>query len=298
MQKKIIVLAGPTASGKTSLSILLAQQLGIPILSADSRQLYKRLDIGTAKPTAAELNLVRHYFINHIDIDQKYTAGIFQKEGTELLEELWIKNDYVILSGGTGLYLQALLEGFDNLEASDEKTRNQVQEYFRNHGLNGLQIWLQKLDPVYYQQIDQNNPRRLSRGIEFNLMTGSKLSDFQKKQLKSIEFKIIPLVLLPSRDILYQRINQRVDVMIQNGLIQETESLVDYWDCQSMDTVGYKEIIAFLRKKITKEEAISLIKQHSRNYAKRQTTWIKKFNPGLEVHDKTIEEILKFIQKE
>lgn len=288
MQKKIlIVIVGPTAIGKTALSILIAKLFSCPIISADSRQFYKEMNIGTAKPTIEEMQGIMHYFINSHTITDNYNVGKFEKEAILLLDDLFKTHDTLVMVGGSGLYINAVCEGLDELPESDTLVRKKVDLLFKNEGLEGLQKELKQLDPDYYKQVDLNNSQRLSRAIEVCLVSGKPYSSLRKEKQKTRNFKSIKVGLTTSRELLYEKINIRVDGMIKNGLLQEVESLHPYKDLNSLQTVGYKELFTYLdslnkveflpedNAKLLKT-AIDLIKQNTRRFAKRQLTWFRK----------------------
>ncbi|MBK8956234.1 MAG: tRNA (adenosine(37)-N6)-dimethylallyltransferase MiaA [Saprospiraceae bacterium] len=275
-KNNLIVISGPTASGKSDLAFRLAQHWQCPIISADSRQIYKELDIGTGKPTKDMLNAVEHHFIDHIEPENNYSVGTFEKEALFCLENLFKIHPCVIVCGGTGLYLKALLKGLDELPASDSDSKLRAQQLYAKEGLDGFLGLLQKIDPDYFDRVDRNNIRRISRALEVYFMTGRPFSYYVNKKSPIARFPFQEYCLMPDREWLYERINQRVNEMIQWGLLDEVQRLLPWKAYQALDTVGYKELFAFLEKKSSWEEAISLIKQHSRNYAKRQITWFRK----------------------
>ena len=297
--KYLIAISGPTAIGKTALSIRFAKKLNTIILSADSRQVYKELTIGTAKPTEAELNLVPHFFINHVSIQENYNVGIYEKEVIQFLKNHFKDNDIAIMCGGTGLYIDAVCNGLDVFPEIGEAAKLKVKS-IEIQGLQVLQETLFAVDPEYYHQIDISNARRMSRALEVYYETDKPFSTFLSKetQKKEREFKVIKICLRLSREELYQRINQRVDEMIKNGLLDEVRNLLPDKGLKALETVGYKDLFGFLNKEYSLAFAIEKIKQHTRNYAKRQITWFKKDNSYqfFEVGDE--EKILKFIEKE
>ncbi len=275
-QNTLVVISGPTASGKSDLALELAEIWGCPILSADSRQVFQKVNIGTAKPSEEMLQRAPHFFIDHMEIDSSYNAGMFEKEASALLDNLFQKEDKVILCGGTGLYIKALLQGMDELPAADENIRNQVQSFYNQEGLEGLQKRVQEIDPDYYAQADINNPRRLMRALEVFLISGTAYSYLREKKSVERSFSVREICLIPDRSVLYERINSRVDRMMAEGLLEETLQLQKYRHTQAMDTVGYKELFTYLDGNISLESAVELIKQHTRNFAKRQMTWFRK----------------------
>lgn len=273
MKKNLIVIAGPTAVGKTALSIELAKFYNCPIISADSRQFYKEMSIGTAKPTAEEMQDVPHYFIDHISIHDTYNVGQFEREAIDYIESLFKTHEYLILVGGSGLYINAILNGVDEFEEIPSHIREQLIKDYEERGLTYLQEKLKQLDEVYYHQVDLNNPQRIMRALEVCIHTQKPYSSFRTKEKKQRSFNTINILINTERETLYTRINKRVDIMMQNGLLEEVKSLYPYKHLNALNTVGYKELFDFMDGKCTLEEAVNLIKQNSRRYAKRQLTW-------------------------
>lgn len=283
--KKLIVIAGPTASGKTSLSIALAQHYYSEIISADSRQFYRRMNIGTAKPTSAELETIKHHFIDSLEISDKYNIGKYEVDSLDLIESLFLKHNILFLTGGSGLYLDAICNGIDVLPESTEKLRIELTYQLNKEGIESLQLKLKEVDPEHFHQIDIQNPHRLIRALEICLSTGRKISELRTNKKKKRNFTIKKIGLNIDRTELYERINNRVDEMIAKGLVKEVEELLPYKNENALQTVGYKEIFNYFDKKLSLTDAIALIKQNTRNYAKRQMTWFRKdseirwFNP-------------------
>ncbi len=273
---QIIVIAGPTASGKTALSIKLAAAFDSEIISADSRQFYRNMDIGTAKPSDEELNEIPHHLINSLDVTEKYNVGRFETEALVVAETLFRKLDTVFLTGGSGLYIDAFCKGMDDLPETKPEIREDLNKLFEKEGIEILKKKLQEADPEYFSECDINNPHRIMRALEIITITGEKYSTLRKKAYKKRDFKIKKIGLLVDRDLLYNRINKRVDRMIEQGLLKEVESLLPYRNEYALQTVGYRELFEFIDKKISFEEAVTLIKQNTRNYAKRQMTWFRK----------------------
>lgn len=284
-KKHIIVIAGPTGSGKTDLSIKLAKHYGCPILSSDSRQVFKGMVIGTAQPTAAQLTEAEHHLIATHDITEHYTAGRYEKEALSILEGLFSRHDTVVVVGGSGLYIDALCDGMDSLPKSDPALRRELTERLRNHGLDNLSDELKVLDPVYYEKVDRSNPNRIIRALEVCLQTGKPYSTLRSGRKGQRDFGIIKIGITMPRDILYDRINRRVDIMTAEGLEDEARSFYPHRELNSLQTVGYREFFEYFDGTISREEAIELIKRNSRRYAKRQMTWfgryedIEWFNP-------------------
>jgi tRNA dimethylallyltransferase len=271
--KTLIVIAGPTASGKTKLAIELAKHYRCPIVSADSRQVFKELNIGVARPSESELSQADHYFIASHSISQEFNAGIFEKEALTLLQTIFTKHQYAVLCGGTGLYIQALLLGLDVLPEANLALRHELSKKYLKHGLNYLQERLQNKAPEFYENCEKNNPQRLMRAIE--IVESSEHS--KKNTINNItrDFKYVGIYLNPPREELYENINKRVEKMIVAGLEAEVKAIFEFKHTNALQTVGYKEWIEYFEGKQSKEEVIEKIKQHTRNYAKRQVTWFK-----------------------
>jgi len=285
MSKTLIVIAGPTAAGKTALAIQIAKHFKTEIISADSRQFYREMNIGTAKPSKEELEAVRHHLINSHSIHDSFSVGDFEKEVIKLLDKLFKTHDQVVLVGGSGLFINAVCNGFDELPVASEDTRNKLNQLFSEKGIEHLQEKLKKADPVYYAEVDINNPQRLIRALEVFESTGRPFSAYRTNIPKKRNFNIIKLAISPNREKLYEQINLRVDQMVENGLFEEVEGLKEYSHLNALNTVGYSEIFDYFDGKHTKQEAIDKIKQNTRRFAKRQLTWFKKsedikwFNP-------------------
>lgn len=273
--KKLIVVGGPTASGKTGLAILLAQHFNTEILSADSRQCYRELNIGVAKPYPGELELVPHHFINSHSIEDEVSAGIYERYAMNCLEELFKKYDKVICVGGTGMYLKALCEGIDEMPIVDPKVDEEILASYKANGIEWLQNELRTADPDFIQIGEIQNPARMLRALSFIRSNGQSILAFRTQEKKPRNFDIIRYAIDLDRDELYNRINYRVDDMMHDGLYDEVESLLPYQDLKSLNTVGYTELFDYFNDKSTIEESIDKIKQHTRNYAKRQITWFK-----------------------
>ena len=284
--KNLIVIVGPTAVGKTAMSIAIAKAFDCPVVSADSRQFFKEMNIGTAKPTEAEIQGVIHYFINSHSITDDFNVGKYETEAIALLEKLFQTNEKIILVGGSGLYIDAVCKGFDELPEADEEIRNKINLLLKTDGIEGLQELLKELDISYYNKVDLQNPQRLSRALEVCLTTGKPYSELRKGKAKKRNFNIIKVGINTSRELLYDRINKRVDEMMKDGLLNEVKSLQDFKHLNALQTVGYKELFDHLENKLDLNSAIELIKQNSRRFAKRQLTWfhrdeeIKWFEPN------------------
>jgi tRNA dimethylallyltransferase len=276
LKNNLIVIAGPTASGKTDLSIRVAKHFSAEIISADSRQFYREMDIGTAKPSANQLKEVNHHFINSLSVEQDYNAGQFENDCMKLLEKLFRKSDTVVMAGGAGLYIHAVLNGVDRLPHADIEIRKSLSEKLEQEGIESLQFQLQRLDPGYYEKVDKQNPKRLMRAIEVCLVSGKKYSSLLGKKKAVRNFNPVLLGLQIEKKLLYERINLRVEKMVEDGLVAEVKHLLQYKKYNALQTVGYKEIILYFEEKISLAEAIDLIKKNTRNYAKRQMTWFRK----------------------
>ncbi len=275
--KRILIsVCGPTAAGKTALAIELAKYFQTEIISADSRQFYRETEIGTAKPSAGELAAVPHHFINSHSITENFSVADFEKAALTKLEELFQQHEVVLIVGGSGLYLQAIYQGFDDLPNAEPQERERWNQAYQEFGLEYLQNQLKIFDPQYYEQVDLQNPQRIIRALEVSASTGKPYSSFLTKTKKTRDFKIIKIGINPERAILYDRINKRVDEMAKNGLVKEVLSLLPNQHLNALNTVGYKEIFDAFNKKTPVKEAIKLIKQNTRHFAKRQITWFKK----------------------
>jgi len=273
----LLVICGPTAVGKTALAIQLAQRWNAEIISADSRQFYREMNIGTAKPSTIELQTVPHHFINNLSVFTKhYSAGKFEFEVLEFLENYFKKNNIAIMVGGSGLFINAVCSGFDKMETDNENERWITRKFLNEQSLEWLQNEVQRLDPEYFAIVDTKNPVRLKRALEIIYATGKKYSEQRIGKKAERPFNIIKIGLQLPREILYQRINERVDQMLQNGLQEEATELYINKKLPALNTVGYSEFFDLIDDKLTLPEAVALIKQNTRNYAKRQLTWFKK----------------------
>lgn len=274
--KNLILIVGPTAVGKTALAVSLAKYYNTEIISADSRQFYKELEIGTAKPSVEELSQVHHHLINSHSYTELIDAGTYERIALEILSGLFLKHDVVIAVGGSGLYIQALCEGLDPVDLRDEKLRSELSSY----SIAELQEKLKQLDPEYFEIVDQHNPQRLMRAIEVITLTGKTYTSLRTGKKKDRSFNIIKIGLNDDRSVLYERINTRVDKMIENGLEDEAKSFYPFKNEYTLQTVGYSEWFDYFDGKHSKAEAIELIKRNSRRYAKRQLTWFNR-DPGI-----------------
>jgi len=285
-QKTLIVVAGPTAVGKTALAIDLARHYHTDIVSADSRQFYREMSIGTAKPTDEELAQAKHHFVNSHSVTEDYNVGDFEQQGLEVLNQIFAEHDVAILAGGSGLYIKAICEGFDDLPSVNKFIRAELNTTLEEQGLAFLQQELKTADPVYYAQVDINNPQRVIRALEVIRETGQPFSSFRTASPRQRSFNIIKIGLNLPRELLYSRINQRVDDMVTQGLLEEVTSLLPYRGYNALNTVGYSEIFDYLDGIMDLPTAIALIKQNTRRFAKRQLTWFNRdkdmawFEPG------------------
>ena len=293
--KKLIVLVGPTAVGKTEVSLRLAEHFRTEIISADSRQIYKELEIGTAKPTPDELSRVTHHFINTHTLEQAYDAGAYGREALALIHTLFKKHTALILCGGSGLYIKAVLEGFDEMPEIPIGIRDQIVAEYELKGLSWLQQTVKEIDPDYFEQVDINNPQRLVRALELFKASGQRVSQLRVKEKRSHDFQIIKIGLELDRDKLYTRIDTRMDAMIEKGLFNEAEHFFPNRNLNALQTVGYREIFDYIEGKFDKEEAIRLLKRNTRRYAKRQLTWFKKDSDVMWVQADQVDQIIAYL---
>ncbi|MEH6681517.1 MAG: tRNA (adenosine(37)-N6)-dimethylallyltransferase MiaA [Sediminicola sp.] len=299
MEKILISVVGPTAIGKTRLAIQLAQHFGTVILSADSRQFYKEMAIGTAVPSTEELRTAQHYFVQHIGIGDDYSVGDYEREALQLLKTLFQKNDLVVMVGGSGLYIDAVTKGLDSFPEVDPKYRTGLNLVLKEEGIVPLQEELSRLDPVHYSNMDVQNPHRLVRALEICLGTGKPYSSFLGKDRKPRDFRTVTVGIQADRKIIYERIDQRVDLMMAEGLLEEVTSLQPYKDQNALQTVGYQELFRYLEGKCSLEFSIAEIKKNSRRFAKRQLTWFKRNKNTLWVaHSAPFTDIIPLIDKE
>lgn len=278
MDKYLVVIAGPTASGKTSTAIKVAQALGSVIISADSRQFYKEIPIGTAAPTKQELSKVQHYMIHNLSVEDDYNVADYEHDVLNLLNKLFLEHDTVVLTGGSGLFIDAVCNGIDFMPDISDENRESVKKLYQDGGLQALQEEVKRLDPEYYKIVDKQNPRRLQRAIEVCYQTGLPYFSFRNNIVKHRDFKIVKVAILWERNELISRINQRVENMIAEGLVEEARMMYPKRHLNSLNTVGYKEMFEYFDGKITLEEAIEQIKISTRQYAKRQMTWLRRSN--------------------
>ena len=276
MHKTCIIIAGPTAVGKTSLAIRLAQHFSTQIISADSRQCYKELNIGVAKPSKEELEQVPHHFINTISITDAFTAAAYEKYALQTIEKIFESNDVAVMVGGTGLYIKSFIEGLDEIPEVDSEVRERIVTSYHQQGLEWLQQEVKKIDPTYFEVGEVYNPQRLMRALEVKMSTGKSITSFQQKNKKERSFNILQFGLELPRPVLYNRINNRADQMIKMGLEEEVRNLIPFKHLNALQTVGYRELFEYFENSVSREKAIEMIRQNTRHYAKRQMTWFKK----------------------
>ena len=274
--KTLIVVVGATGSGKTDLSLRLATHFAAPILSTDSRQVYRGIPIGTAQPTAEQLATAEHHFIASHELTDNFSCGEYEVQALARLEELFKEHDHVVAVGGSGLYIQALCEGMDDLPHADEELRKSLSDRLKNEGVESLAEELKRLDPEYYEQVDRQNPSRVLRAVEVCLQTGKPYSSLRTGEKRKRDFRIVKVGIDWEREILYDRINRRVDMMIDEGLEAEARAVYHLRHLNSLQTVGYREMFDYFDGTISRDEAIELIKRNSRRYAKRQMTWFRR----------------------
>ena len=276
MSKTLIVITGPTAVGKTDLCLDIAKYFGIPIINADSRQIYREIKIGTAAPTEEQLQQVRHYFVGTQALTDYYSASIYEQEVMSLLDTLFQTSDYALLSGGSMMYIDAVCNGIDDIPTVDDETRNTLKRRLAEEGLESLCEQLRLLDPEHYEIVDKKNPRRVVHALEICLMTGRTYTSFRTNEHKERPFNIIKIGLTRDREIIYERINRRVDIMMEQGFLDEARSVYPLRHLNALNTVGYKELFAYLDGTWSLEEAVERIKGNTRRYARKQLTWYKK----------------------
>lgn len=293
--KRLIVIGGPTASGKTALAIRIAQHFSTEILSADSRQFYREMSIGTAKPAPADLAMVPHHFIDSLNLTDAYSVGDFERDALAVLDKIFLHHDVAVMTGGSGLFIQAVCAGLDAFPDVDPAVRLSIQQGERTGGLEWMQHELGRLDPVYFGMVDRQNPARVRRALEVSASAGQPYSSFLTKEKAKRHFEPVYIRLEMARAELYDRIHIRVDDMIRNGLEAEAKSMLPYRHLPALKTVGYEEFFDFFDGKITREEAIDKIKQHTRNYAKRQETWFRKHGNWVPFHPADSDAIISWL---
>ena len=295
MNKTLIVITGPTAVGKTALCLEIAKHFDIPIINADSRQIYRELRIGTAQPTKEQMQEVKHYFVGTLGLDDYYSASLFEQQVLECLEQQFLTSDYALLSGGSMMYIDAVCDGIDDIPTIDDETRTLMKQRLADEGLEALVEELRRLDPEYYEIVDRQNPRRVVHALEICVMTGKTYTSFRKREKRQRPFRIIKIGLNRPREELYQRINQRVDEMMQQGLLEEAKSLYPMRQMNALNTVGYKELFDHLEGRWPLEEAVERIKGNTRRYARKQLTWYKKDPQIRWFHPQETEQIISYI---
>ena len=292
----LIVVGGPTGSGKSALAVEIAKHFGAPIISTDSRQMYRGMAIGTAQPTKEELTAVKHYFIADREPEDDFNCGRYEVEALTLLDRLFAENRYVVAVGGSGLYIQALCSGMDSLPEADEELRNTLKARLESEGLESLFAELQRLDPTYAEVVDRCNPARVMRALEVCIATGKPYSELRSGTVVERPFNIIKIATDMPRDILYDRINRRVDMMVEEGLLAEAESMYPKRHLNALQTVGYRELFDYFDGKCSLEEAIELVKRNSRRYAKRQMTWFRRDSEFRWFTPSNLSEIIAYIE--
>ena len=296
--KTLIVITGPTAVGKTALCLDIAQHFGIPIINADSRQIYKELKIGTASPTSEQLQLVPHYFVGSLSLTDYYSASLFEQQVLEILSRQFRSHDFALMAGGSMMYIDAVCDGIDDIPTVDDQTRETLKRRLAQEGLEALVEQLKELDPEYYEIVDRQNPRRVVHGLEICLMTGKTYTSFRKREKKERPFRIVKIGLNRPREELYDRINQRVDQMMQQGLLEEAKALYPMRQMNALNTVGYKELFDYLDGRWPLEEAVERIKGNTRRYARKQLTWYKKDPQIRWFHPDEKEQIISYISQD
>lgn len=298
VQKTLIVIVGPTAIGKTSLAIELAKHYQTEIISADSRQFFKEMSIGTAKPSDEELAAAPHHFINSHSITQLFSTGDFEAQALALIAQLFNKHHVLVMVGGSGLYINAICNGLDDMPDIDLAIRERLNQQFANEGIEPIRKQLSELDPEYFTKVDQSNPQRMIRGLEVVLSTGQKLSSFLTSNKKERPFNIIKIGLNTAREKLYQQINHRVDIMMAHGLVEEVKALEPYKEFNALKTVGYSEIFDYLDGSIDLPTAVDKIKQNTRRFAKRQLTWFRKDTETTWFKPKESENVISYVKNQ
>lgn len=295
LNKTLIVVVGPTAIGKTALAITLANHFNTEIISADSRQFFKEMAIGTAKPDAEELAAAKHHFIDSHSVSQLFSTGDFEVEALKTIDNILSNHNTAIMVGGSGLYINAVVNGLDEMPEIDLSIREKLNKQFETEGINAIQTQLAKYDPEYFAKVDQQNPQRMIRGLEVFLSTGQKLSSMLSATKKQRPFNIVKIGLNTDRAVLYNRINLRVDKMMELGLLDEVKSLLPYRTFNALNTVGYAELFDYVDGKVDLETAVSAIKQNTRRFAKRQLTWFRRDEEIKWFEPNDTEEVIRFI---
>jgi tRNA dimethylallyltransferase len=295
LKKTLIVITGPTAVGKTALCMDLATHFGIPIINADSRQIYRELKIGTARPTEEQMQQVKHYFVGTLGLEDYYSASLFEQQVLELLSQLFQTHDHALMAGGSMMYIDAVCDGIDDIPTIDDETRTLMKRRLAEEGLEQLCEDLKRLDPEYFEIVDKQNPRRVVHALEICTMTGQTYTSFRRREKRERPFRIIKIGLNRPREELYARINQRVDEMIANGLLEEVKSMYPKRSLNALNTVGYKELFDYIDGRWPLEEAVERIKGNTRRYARKQLTWYKKDDQIHWFHPDEITTIIDYI---
>ena len=295
--KTLFVLIGPTGVGKTELSLNIAEMLGCDIVSADSRQMYAELKIGTASPTQEQLSRVKHHFVGNLSLTDYYSAARYEEEAIECISRLFESNESVLLTGGSMMYIDAVCKGIDDIPTVDEETRAFMMERYESEGLEALCAELRLLDPEYYRIVDLKNPKRVIHALEICHMTGQTYTSFRTQTEKERPFRIIKIGLKRNREELYERINRRVDIMMEEGLLDEVRNVLPYRHLNSLNTVGYKELFMFLDRTWTLDFAVEKIKQNSRIYSRKQMTWFKRDTDITWFHPDNQDGIIQFVKE-
>lgn len=295
MEKTLIVITGPTAVGKTALCLDVAKHFHIPIINADSRQIFRELKIGTAPPTEAQMQQVHHDFVGMLGLDDYYSASLFEQQVLELLDRQFLTSDYALMAGGSMMYIDAVCDGIDDIPTIDDQTRTMMKQRLADEGLEALCEELRQCDPEYYEIVDRQNPRRVVHALEICLMTGKTYTSFRKREKRQRPFGIIKIGLNRPREELYERINRRVDQMMADGLLEEAKALYPRRHLNALNTVGYKELFDYIDGRWPLEEAVERIKGNTRRYARKQLTWFKKDESIRWFHPDETETIIKYI---
>ena len=298
MEKTLIVITGPTAVGKTALCMDLAKHFNTPIINADSRQIYRELKIGTARPSNKQMSEVKHYFVGTLGMDDYYSASLYEQQVLSLLDDIFKTSDYALLSGGSMMYIDAVCNGIDDIPTVDDETRETLKKRLLMEGLESLCEELRQRDPEYYEIVDKQNPRRVVHALEICVMTGKPYSSFRTQEKKVRPFRIIKIGLTRPREELYKRINRRVDKMMKDGLLEEAKEMYPKREVNALNTVGYKELFEYLKGKFTLHEAVERIKGNTRRYARKQLTWYKKDEQIRWFHPDDKEEIISYIEQQ
>ena len=295
MEKTLIVITGPTAVGKTALCLDVAKHFHIPIINADSRQIFRELKIGTATPTEEQMQQVHHDFVGMLGLDDYYSASLFEQQVLELLDRQFLSSDYALMAGGSMMYIDAVCDGIDDIPTIDDQTRTTMKQRLADEGLEALCEELRRLDPEYYEIVDRQNPRRVVHALEICLMTGKTYTSFRKREKRQRPFSIVKIGLNRPREELYDRINRRVDQMMADGLLEEAKALYPKRHLNALNTVGYKELFDYIDGRWPLEEAVERIKGNTRRYARKQLTWFKKDESIRWFHPDETETIIKYI---